>query len=218
MKKLFLALSIISTIGTSSADYILKYNIEINKGGFLPNNSIIFKESIKEQPPILDCSIYGISNECDERLNAWEVFAESNVPIISKNWNTLNWNSKSLNNLPSEPYPISNAEEILVAYNELNSLGGLSNLESVGHLSIAYNKLQNLNGLNNLKSVNYLSIIGNNLNNIDAISNLNVVISIAIDKNYNGKKLSASSSFCMNNVISVYSPNYAKKYQLCESQ
>lgn len=167
----------VGIINLTMAEYMAKVPLEVNEGGGLPNNSILFKSFIESPPQTLDCSFLGISDECDSRLDAWNNFATENS--LSNDWNNLSWSSKSLTNIPSEPYPLTNVFRVAFNYNQLPNIDGLSNLTSVSNfLSLNNNNLKNLNGLINLTNASYFDISNNQITNIDGLKNLSSTINL----------------------------------------
>lgn len=162
MKKNFLALSILGIIGFTSGSYTVKVPLEQLNGGSLPKGSITFKNKESETPELLDCIDNPSENtvECNNRLTAWESFAESRE--LSKNWSGLEWYDNNLTELPIEPYPLTNVEYIDFYNNKIKNLDPFSNLKIVNdYLHFGSNELTNVEGLRNLTNINYLEISNN---------------------------------------------------------
>ncbi|EMT4910963.1 hypothetical protein AB1100_004146 [Pseudomonas aeruginosa] len=108
---------------------------------------------------------------------------------------------------------------LILSGNRLTNLDGLSGLIRVGGTFAAMNnQLSNVNGLINLQFVQNLNLISNQLASINGLANTRVGLSIRIDPNYAGSKLSANTIFCLENSIDRFPAGYAQKSQLCESQ
>lgn len=134
----------------------------------------------------------------------------------------------SLPALPTENYPNKNPINIKIRNTNIDSIGGLSSIESVSkldlsgnnlteinfplleeivsgesslvELNLSNNKLIDLDGLSSLRVLEGELFLGNNLlTNISGLSNLNVGGYIHIDKEYSGPKLEATTTFCEEN-------------------
>lgn len=184
MIKTILSTLILATVSlTASAEYTVKIPLEVAQGGSLPNGSISFKSTAPVEPPILNCTAYAISDECDERLNAWETFANDRGLI--KTWSNIGWFFKSLTFIPEESYPVSSATNIVFANNQLTSVNGFRNIQSIsGSLNLSNNNLNNISGLKNLQSVSSsLNLSINNLNDISGLNNLQSVGTLELSNN-----------------------------------
>lgn len=166
-----------------NAEYTIKVPLEVAQGGTLPNGSIKFKTNTPAEPPILNCTATGISAECDERLSAWETFANDRGLI--KTWSNIGWVSRSLTFIPEESYPVSSAVNIIFANNQLTSVNGFRNIQSIsGSLNLSNNNLNNISGLKNLQSASgSLNLSINNLNDISSLSNLQTVGTLDLSTN-----------------------------------
>lgn len=179
INKNFLVISFFSlfSINQVMADYMAIFPLEVSNNGSLPNNSIIFSNTITP-PTIIDCDNPNPEDvvECNSRLNAWEQFAIDNS--LDNNWSNLDWNGIPLSILPTEEYPLNNISgSIDFCNNNLTDISAFSSIQSMsGDLYLCSNQLTNLNGLNNLSIVNgYLDFYNNNLIDISALSNLQQV-------------------------------------------
>lgn len=180
---------------------------------------------------------------------SWDAFANrknlkksSDIYNAKPNWESLNWHTKSLSTLPSQPYPLATAGTLYFQANSITNVVGLSSLRNVNLLYLYNNKIKSIEPLSNITNVNSLSLhmneitnvdalIGlttiktlslekNPLNNINGLRNLEITLFLSIDKSYSGPKLSASSRFCTLNDESKFylnRPEFAKKSDLCES-
>lgn len=74
---------------------------------------------------------------------------------------------------------------LINGFGHLNSISGLSNLESVGHLNIVSTKITNLDPLLNLTSLKQTNLFGNSvLTNLDGLSNITTALEyISIQEN-----------------------------------
>ena len=111
----------------------------------------------------------------------WEVFADARG--LSKNWNSLLWNSKGLTTIPTEPYPQTSVITLRIDNNQLTNVDGLSNLTSVNNLDLHNNQLTNVDGLRNLTSVEFIHLYENQLTNVDRLSNLTSVKDLNLHNN-----------------------------------
>lgn len=214
MKNKILLSAIFGITSLTSAEYIAKFPLELVNGGALPNNSIIFTNN--QPQPTTECTAMGLSVDCDERLNAWELFADSNS--LNKDWNSIYWSNESLTYIPTEPYPLTITNGLYFSNNQLNNVDGLISLITVnGYLNLSNNPINNLDGLSNLRLITSdLYIINNNsLTNINGLRNVKVNNWIAIDNSYSGPKIAANERFCTENDSAIFYPGYATKSQLC---
>lgn len=239
MRKTLLALSILGAIGFTSANYTIQVPLEQAKGGSLPSGSIIFTNQPTALPEPSDCVNNPSENpvECQNRLTAWEEFAE--VKGLTKNWTNLIWSVKGLTEIPSNPFPLKIVQTINLGNNNLINASGLSNVTHIGNLYFQNNQIENVDFFINLTSINGIASLNNNkltnvdgfinltsvgnnlylsdnpLTSIDGLRNIQVGGRIEIDETYSGKKLPADSRFCTLN--SRFGFGYAQKSQLCES-
>lgn len=130
--------------------------------------------------------------------------------------------------LPTENYPNKNVINIMIKDANINSIGGLSSIESVSRLDLSGNNLTEINfpfleemkggesfivkldlsnnelitldGLSSLRILDGdLFLDNNSLTDISGLSNLNVDGYIYIDNEYSGSKLDATTTFCEEN-------------------
>ena len=115
------------------------------------------------------------SQLCEPGSDTWESFAFDKGLSYGTGWNTLDWRSKSLVALPTEPYPNNNPNSNMYFNgNKLESVDGLLSIQTIGgHLYLNTNNLTDINGLKNLTSVaNHLLLYGNQLTNVDGLAEL----------------------------------------------
>jgi hypothetical protein len=103
-----------------------------------------------------------ISPEEEARL-AWESFAEQTAVTADADWNNLVFNTAGITEVPQESYPNPNPSGNISTKGRLQSIGGLSVLETVGQtFDLSNNKVSDVSEFNNLKSVGSNLILRNN--------------------------------------------------------
>lgn len=85
---------------------------------------------------------------------SWEEFAKENNLPFDPGWNSFDWSNQGLTGLPTTPYPNPRPSGVInLDGNDLQSLGGLSILESVYKIHARYNDIPNLDEFSNLTSI-----------------------------------------------------------------
>lgn len=120
-----------------------------------------------------------------------------------------------INNLNGFKSLTSVGDGLYLNSNKITNIEGLRNLRSVGGiLQLNDNLIENVDALINLTTVGGDFLIDNNqIKNIDGLKNISVAGIIAIDSNYSGTKLEASTRFCSLNAPSSF--YLAPKSKLC---
>lgn len=119
-----------------------------------------------------------------ENPDAWSEFAIANEVPDPKdsNYHSLTWDRTNLSNLPNELYPVATVNRMLISGNSFTSIASLSSIIKAYELDLSYNNITSLAGLNNLDTVSELYLYRNPaLTDISALSNLKSADYIDLD-------------------------------------
>lgn len=210
MKKILIAALLMACTSTSFASYTYMYKLDKTGGG------IQFKASTNQTTTPTPTPTPTPVVTQPSPTTAWEAFADKNG--LPKNWTNLAWGSKGLKTLPTEDYPVSVMDEMVLNNNSFTNVDGFRTLTRVnGSVNLYVGSLDNLNGFSNLTYVGVnVSVRNNAITDITGLRNAEIKGMINIDTNYRGPKMEANSRFCTLNAANRFSSSFAQKSVVCK--